>query len=379
MNSKNTISTVVISFMSIMIMTLVTHYIITQSPDTITKNIDIAAPIKLTDVNAFDATGVTPLMQAAIDSDVERTKILIENGADPNIRSANSDLDYALNFALINGGKIGSLGVAQLLLAKGADVNVANARGMAPIHAMMQITQPDNRKQILRDLMDHGANINVQNEDGSTMLHITVSMNDWDWVAHLNKEYGQIINYAIRDKKGRTPLDLAKVLGHVSVPGTDSVENELRKRPRYIGDDYDVATTDSHGRNGLELAVMRSDMRYVQELIAHGANLAHQDNMGNTALHYAVINPDQSYLRYLLSKNAPVAIANRNGELPIFWVIRIGSIMKRYEVAKLLIVAGSPLTTKNNSGKTFLDVALARGDLQLAGLIKSSLLARKKS
>ena len=183
---------------------MVTHYMLTQIPDEIHRNID--AVDSSIDVNAFDTvSGVTPLMQAAIDSDIERTKMLLEQGANPNIRSANADQDYAINYALLNGGKIGSIVVADILLASGADVHVTDARGMYPIHKLMFVTQPDNRWKVLNDLMARGANINAQAEDGSTMLHITVTNFDRDWIDRVNSEYGQILNYNIRDNKGRTP------------------------------------------------------------------------------------------------------------------------------------------------------------------------------
>ena len=338
MNSKRKkITTILISLVCILALTLVTHYIVTQIPTELKNYNDSDAATHLSDVNSFDAfTGVTPLMRAAIDSDFVRAKLLLEQGAQVNIRSANADQDYAINYALINGGQLGSLAVAQLLLANGANVNVANARGLAPIHAMMQITNFDNRAQILKDLMARGANINTQAEDGSTMLHITVTMNDIDWINHLNKEYGQIINYELKDKKGRTPLDLAIQLGHVSVNDADSVENALRKRPAYLGDDYDIKATDSFGRNGLQLAVIRQDMKFIRNLIEHGTNLSHQDTQGNTALHYAVKSPASS---------------------------------KRNEIVQLLINAGSPLTIANKQGKTVLEYVQEIGDTQLLQML----------
>ena len=187
MNRINKLVTISVSLLGVIVITMITHFALTQMPDEIKRTIDV--PEQSIDVNAFDAyTGLTPLMQAAIDSDLERTKILLSQGADPNIISANSDRDNALNIAVFNGGKLGSLAVAQELIAAGADVNAKNARGMAPIHFMMQITNAGNRAKILRDLMNNGARINAQNEDGSTMLHIAVTNLDYDWIDLLNRE-----------------------------------------------------------------------------------------------------------------------------------------------------------------------------------------------
>lgn len=389
MNRIHKIVTIVLSLASILVLTIATHFVVTQIPEDIKFNIDTTAPI---DVNAFDSvSGVTPLMQAAIDSDYERTKMLLAAGADPNLRSANADQDYAINYALINGGKLGSLAVAKLLLANGADVHVADARGMQPIHKMMFVAQQDimrrdinintlsgennnNRWEILQELMRRGADINAQAEDGSTMLHITVTNFDRDWIDTLNKEYGQILNYNIKDNKGRTPLDLAIELGHVSVNGAESVENSIRRRPRYIGDDYNVTATDKYKRNGLQLAVIRRDMKFVKELAEHGTDLAHQDEWGNTALHYAVSNGmPTEYVSYLLSQKAPTNLANNEGKIPLFNIFTIRSIPLRYDIAQMLIDAGSPIAHKDNKGKSVIDYAT---DSKLRELFSNSLKMR---
>lgn len=372
MDRKSHVITMVAALSSVIGITMLTHFAITQLPDETKSAIDVGV-----DVNAFDATGVTPLMQAAVDSDFVRTKLLLDQGADPNIQSANSDHDYALNYALINGGILGSVAVARLLIEHGADVNVANARGMTPIHMMTFVTNFDNRKQITKDLMDRGAFINAQNEDGSTMMHIIATMRDIDWVRFINQNYGQIVNYEVRDKRGRTPLDLTIELGHVSLNNADSVENEMRKRPVYIGDNYDCKALDVDGRNGLELAVIRGDMKFVQGLIPH-CDLAHKDNRGNTALHYAAYNLDPiPYVRALLEAKAPVNVINKENETPLMLALSLRNPTVRHAVAQLLIDAGSPIANKNLFGKTALDKALAVGDKSLAEYMKKKLEDRK--
>lgn len=392
MNRFHKTLTILVSLASILVLTVATHFVVTQIPEEVTRNIDTAVPL---DINAFDTvSGITPLMQAAIDSDYERAKMLLAAGADPNIRSANADQDYAINYALINGGKIGSIAVAKLLLANGARVDVHDARRMYPIHKMMFVSQLDterrdvnigalrgsnnnNRWEILQDLMRLGADINAQAEDGSTMLHIAVTNFDRDWIDRLNQEYGQILNYNIRDNQGRTPLELARQLGMVSVYGTESVENSILRRPRYIGDDYNVRASDKYNRTGLMLAVIRRDMKFVKELINKGADLGHQDEWGNTALHYAITNGEpEKYVTYLLEKKAPVNITNNEGKIPLFNIFIIGDVPLRYTIAQLLVNAGSPIAVKDNSGKTVIDVAALVGDANLQELFVSALKKR---
>lgn len=385
MKHSSTVVTLGIALMSVVGITMFTHYVVTQIPQDIQFNIDTVVQLK--DINAFDNTGITPLMRAAIDSDIGRTKILLEKGANPNIASANADRDYALNFALVNGGKIGSLAVARLLIENGADVNVTDSRGLAPIHRMMMITQADNRWQMLELLMQHGAQINAQAEDGSTMLHITVSMNDIDWITRINRKYGQILNYDLRNKDGHTPLELAIKLGHVSVNDADSVENAIRKRPTLIGDDLNGRAADEFGRTGLQLAIIRTDMEFARALLGDieskrpnpRANVAHQDMYGNTALHYAMTNLDPlTYVNYLLSKGAPVNIANKLGQIPLFWIFRIRSKLIRSQVAQILLEHGSPVAVKDADGKTVVDLARRNQDEELLNLFDQYLKSKQK-
>jgi len=376
--NKEKIITISITLSSMIVIACVTHYFVCQMPVEL-----IAMDITQTsiDVNAFDAnTGITPLMQAAIDSDYEKAKLLIEQGADVNIRSATSDRTTALNFALINGGHLGSLAVAELLIANGADVNAAgapNALGLAPIHALMQVTQIDNRWKILQSLMAHGAHINAQTEDGSTMLHIAVTTRDADWIDRLNAEYGQIINYDIKDNKGRTPMALAIELGHVSLNNAWSPQNSLEKRPVYIGNDFDVKAADNQGRTGFQLAVIREDWKFITALADKGADINHQDLMGNTALHYAVVGIDpKKTVEYLLSKKASPNIANRRGQTPLMLVMNIANPSVRMAIARLLVEAGSPLAYKDSEGKTIIDLAATARDKPLVDYLGAALKAR---
>lgn len=373
MNRLQKTITIFISLAVLITITLVTHKVTIGFSHELAYHIDVPA-----DVNAFDHRGTTPLMQAAIDSDYERAKLLIAQGADVNARSASPDKDYPLNYALVNGGKLGSLDVANLLIENGANPNAANARQMTAAHTLMFVANLDDRWKILQNLMKHGLHINAQAEDGSTMMHISVTLWNDDWIKQVNSEYAQIVNYNLKDNKGRTPLELARERGTVSaIAGTQSVEEAIKTRPRYIGDDYNVEATDTYGRNGLMLAVLRSDMKYVEELIKHKANVDAQDKEGNTALHYAVVtmNPE-TYVSYLLHHNASPNVINTEGETPLFWCLKIFNMPTRHTIAKLLLNAGSPLANKNKQGKTILELALTAHDKELAEMIQQEIQKR---
>ena len=82
------------------------------------KNIDI---IRLfldmgLDINAKDKDGETPLMRAAREGNIDIARLLVEKGAD--IDAKDNDDHTALWYASIC---VGSIGIVQLLLEKGAN------------------------------------------------------------------------------------------------------------------------------------------------------------------------------------------------------------------------------------------------------------------
>ena len=57
-------------------------------------------------------------------------------------------------------------GVVQLLLERGADANARDNDHITPLH----LASEDGRPKIARALLDHGANVNTENNRGETSL-----------------------------------------------------------------------------------------------------------------------------------------------------------------------------------------------------------------
>src|SRR5437879_7404602 len=77
------------------------------------------------DVNARDSRVWTPLMRAAGNGHVEIVKLLIEHGADVNVR--DTDKHNAGHTALMH---TTHLEIIELLLKHGGDPNIRNDRGL---------------------------------------------------------------------------------------------------------------------------------------------------------------------------------------------------------------------------------------------------------
>mgnify|MGYP000480537135 FL=1 len=79
------------------------------------------------------------------------------------LRSGEDGWEWTpLHYAAIRGHKE----IAELLIAKGADVNAKNSVGQTPL----QFAAGYGHKEIAELLIDNGADVNVKDDDGETPL-----------------------------------------------------------------------------------------------------------------------------------------------------------------------------------------------------------------
>ncbi|BAS85747.1 Os03g0680100, partial [Oryza sativa Japonica Group] len=118
------------------------------------------------DVNAEASrdSGMTPLFCAVLDGQEITVKYFLDKGADPNKKDAEG-------FApLHEAAKIGNVGIARLLLSKGASVDVSSSEG-TPLH----VAASNGKSSIVLILLEHHANPNVMTPDCYTPLTAVLS------------------------------------------------------------------------------------------------------------------------------------------------------------------------------------------------------------
>ncbi|XP_060784990.1 BRCA1-associated RING domain protein 1 isoform X2 [Neoarius graeffei] len=97
--------------------------------------------------------GETPLHLAAIKGDVEVTKALLEQGADPNLK------DHAGWTPLHEACNLGHVGVVKVLLQQGALINTPGYENDSPLHDAVR----NSHAAVARLLLEHGASTTVLN------------------------------------------------------------------------------------------------------------------------------------------------------------------------------------------------------------------------
>jgi ankyrin repeat protein len=130
-----------------------------------------AAQNRRPNVNPTVIGGLSALHFAAREGQIDAIRALIEGGANTNTPSG-ADQTSPITTALING----HIDIARLLLDHGADPNLANADGLTPLYATIDIRwranawypQPTVEEEktdyldFMKDLIGHGADVNAR-------------------------------------------------------------------------------------------------------------------------------------------------------------------------------------------------------------------------
>ena len=110
-------------------------------------------------INRYGIGGATPLVDAALYGDAEAVRLLLESGADPNLRSAGNST--ALMFAVDDAEK------TRLLLERAADPNARSDEGRTAL--MIAVARPGTT-EVVAQLLQGGAQVTVPVTAGAGIL-----------------------------------------------------------------------------------------------------------------------------------------------------------------------------------------------------------------
>jgi ankyrin repeat protein/serine/threonine protein kinase len=333
--------------------------------------IGIAAVATVAVLNHFkypilNRIGFTPdaVINAVEQGDTKTVRHYLDLGISANSRVGNYNL---LHFA-------GSKEVAELLIAKGVDVNAKGTHGATPLHIAAMFdrikvaqtliakgadinawtgSQYFNRTplffarspEMAKLLIAKGADVNAKNKNGLTPLHTARSKA----IAQILLSAGAKVNIKeenARNGKGTTLLHNAAKIGF----------KELVQQ--LIKDGANVAILDSEKRTPLHLAVDRGSQDIAELLIANGARVNARNANGQTPLYRAIAIGHNEIAALLINNGTDVNNIDGSGTTPLHKAAHYGTV----EILKLLIAKGAEINIQDNQRKTPLDIAV---DLKL--------------
>jgi uncharacterized protein len=353
------------------------------------------------DAKAATAEGESVLMTASRTGNVEAMRVLLVHGADPNAHE-----NWYGETALIWAAAENHAAAVRLLLESGAKVDLASKKMVFPRKVGGQTTLPVGAMTPLmytarqgaldaaRALVEGGANLNVQDPDGTTAVVFAIINGHYD-VAAMLVEKGADPNLA--DSSGMAALYAAvdmntlpfmhgrpypKPSGRLGIVDTVNVllthgadVNQKLKTPLLRRHNNTSTQSLGEGTTPLIRAAASGDVTLMHLLLQHGADASIRQKNGTTIVMLAAgfgrrgdHNADaQEYERGTpeeLLRAVKVCveelgldpnIANDQGDTALH-------VAHSADIVRYLVAHGARLDAKNKQGKTPLEAALARMD-----------------
>ncbi|MCJ1405926.1 hypothetical protein MMC11_009160 [Xylographa trunciseda] len=210
-----------------------------------TKSVE-ALLVKGADPNVEDHEGSTPLRDAISSNTVRCVQLLLAAGADPQHLDPNGKglISHAIFMA-------SDTTVLEVLLSHKIDVNAADYTGSTPIMDMTTIYMTSKEDsivvKILLWMVDHGANLDLQDSDGNTALVIAMRERSHLMLMILLQLEA---NYSMRNRSNETLLHHAALLGDLRC---------LEILQAADLSDLDLSIRNSEGWTFMEIAVFRAE------------------------------------------------------------------------------------------------------------------------
>ena len=292
------------------------------------------------DVNARDNVGNTPLHRFRGGAHPAVARQLLELGADPLARNDQGRVAYPAsceNWNTWSFTTMASASEAAACVTEGRDINARDDHGSTPLHHAIEF----NALRLADLLLASGADPDIANHQGASPLHRAADYGP-ERVQPL-LDAGADID--LRDGSGATPLHAAE--GNAEVIGL------------LLAAGADARLIDDWGRSTLHAAAIRSDSGAIASLVAAGADPHVRDLRGRTALHEAAERGTLAGgIVVLVAAGADVNATDAAGNTPLHLAWSRAARARgarfsggRHNIVDALLQLGADSTARNDRGQ----------------------------
>lgn len=314
-------------------------------------------------VDTRGESGNPLLIEAVMEENPKKTRLLLENGADVNILCVeNKRMELtALSHAFDQGSSI----VENLLFEHGANANVNGVSG----EPLIVQSIAENDLVAAQRFLEEGANPNVMNKDGCTPLAIAVAEEELNAV-ELLIEAGA--DPSLSGAGMESPLLLAIENGNIAIAHMLIVSGAKFDKQRMLARAYSERNTPlmslllnagadpestlwKTDERVFDIAVRDGSTGAVRTLLDSGASIG--DN-----LWAAILSEQDELIRLILEAGADPRQVGPGGEDPLDFCLRRG----RYKAAGILLAGGANPNAQYDHSESWLSKAVREGDEKIA-------------
>ena len=307
---------------------------------------------KNANTEALGSGGWTPLCDAVLNGRSELCRLLLENGAKPNIfigtdsvlfraasagnleivkplveNGAETDATNSVAMTALQGASAnGHMAVVAYLLENGVDVHHANEHGLTSI----LLASHHGFAEIVQLLIDNRADVECRTPRGWAPIHHCYDNPETTDILLKN---GAKVNSVTED--GFTPLYLATCHNYPEV---------VKLLLSYDPDLGITSTNDYDAIDSLTAAVEKGGPAVMRLLLEARAENDHQPHSNKYLLHHAVLWNWEDILRILMEYNPNVNLVDKDGDTALNCI----NSSTPMTIAKILVNAGADSNIRNN-------------------------------
>jgi len=210
-------------------------------------------------IDSITKKGSTPLMLAVYNAKLQAVKYLLEHGADPSLQDITgwNVLHYA--------SQGGNPEIIELMLSHVPSIDSIIKEGVTPL----MVAASNDKLQAVKYLLEHGADLSLQNNNGWNMLHFASQCGNPE-IIELMLSHVPSIDSII--KKGITPLMVA------------AANDKLQAVKYLLEHGADPSLQDNNGWNMLDVASKLGDVAIMEKILSYGVDIESRDKCGKMPL-----------------------------------------------------------------------------------------------